>query len=319
MSALLLGGFVMAVWLAAVPLAGWLCARVGERLPPAMQYVSAWRAALALAPVAAASVAALVVIAPLGWLAGCHCLVHPHHLHLCFDHASFSWPLALACAAAIAGALVGVRRTLTLLRMVRDTHRWSTALPADGQTDCRVLPELGAMAVTVGLLRPRALFGDVLWTALDPLSRDAVVLHERAHVKRRDPLTLVCLELAACFMTPDSGRALVRGWRRAAEVECDNLAADGLGDPLAIAAALVQCGRLQGAAAPELKLALVAAASLDDLELRVRLLVERPTRGSARGDLMPAALSLLAAAALAIACVGGAGHHAMETALGLLA
>ena len=106
----------------------------------------------------------------------------------------------------------------------------------------------------------------------------------------------------------------MRGWRRAAELACDRAAAQRVGDPLFVAAALVACARFQ-AAHPAARAAMGVAN--DDLELRVRtLLDDGPERDEAgRSDLHLAARAALlgGAAAAFVGALGG--HHLLETVL----
>jgi Zn-dependent protease with chaperone function len=322
-SELLLGGFVLATWLLSVRLAAPACLAIGARLSARLRHSSAAWAGLALLPIAVGTAVALSLISPASILGGCHCLSHPHHLHLCFDHVGFSWLLVVAACGAVCGLAPSFRALLRVLDDARATARWMRRVGgglerAGGFT---ITSELGANAATVGLFAPRIVVGRPLWSRLDASSRAAVIEHERAHASRRDPLTLACLQLATCFMSARSGRGLVERWRLAAELECDRIAAHRLGDPLLLATALVECGRAQAAPQAAPPFGMTAASAGDDLDLRVRYLVHGSTVPAARsrgGDLWLVAVALAAAVLSATALGGASAHHAAETVLGWL-
>lgn len=323
MSELLLGGFVLATWLLSVRLAAPACLAIGARLPARLRHSSAAWAGLALLPIAVGTAVALSLISPASILGGCHCLSHPHHLHLCFEHVSFSWLLVVAACGAVLGLARSVRALLGVLETARATARWARRVSADPELadGFTITSALGPNAATVGLFAPRIVVGQTLWSRLDASSRAAVIEHERAHASRRDPLTLTCLQLATCFMSERSGRGLVEGWRLAAEVECDRIAAHRLGDPLLLATALVECGRAQASPLPAPPFAMTAASAGDDLDLRVRCLVHGSTVPAAQsrgGDLWLVAVALAAAVLSATALGGTSAHHAAETVLGWL-
>ncbi len=321
MTTLLLLGAMLATFSAVAAAAAWACVRASAYLPARFARSSRARAALAVMPVVIASSVALSLTSPLSLLAGCHCISHPHHVHLCFDHTAFSWPLGYLALLGGAGAIWQLGRAFVVLRAAVETGRWASSLTSEATEGIQIVPALGARAVTVGLFRPRAFFGSALWARLDSDGKRAVVAHELAHVARRDVLTLLCLRLAACAMPTAIGAHLVESWRRAAEIACDRIAADALGDPCVLADALVACGKLQLAASP----AVLPAAALslvdgDDLETRVTCLLERPASGApacvASGDLSSVTAVALALGILIASAGGSAAHHAFETVLG---
>jgi len=326
MNELLLLGFIVTSFLVTVCATSLVCARVGDRLPVRFARSSSMRAALAVLPVALGAAVALSLVSPPSIFGGCHCATHPHHLHLCFEHATFSWSLAVGCALGAVGLVMALRSIAVVLREAALTARWSARLRltrtehmAGG--DVQVAAELGTRAVTVGLFRSKAIVGTALWSRLDADGRRAIAAHERAHVERRDPLTLLCLRLAACLMPREAGRRLVDGWRRAAEIACDRAAARWLGDPYVLASTLVACGRMQlGERSPTFGRGTLAAADGDDLEVRVSCLLDgsrdNPRARSTRGDLLEVGL-VMATVALGMTALGGSSaHHAVETILG---
>lgn len=323
MTAFLLLGVTAAALLLATAGAAWLCAQVAARLPLELARSSRVRAGVALLPVAIGTSVAISIISPMSWLTGCHCVAHPHHVHLCFEHTAFSWALACCALAGGAGALRSLLLGAAVARSALQTHRWSSRIAripgATGATN--VVAELGAHAVTVGLWRPRVMIGAALWSSLDPDGRRAVEAHEHAHVARRDMLTLLCLRLAASAMPASLGRQLVDGWKRAAEFACDRAAAHKIGDPCTLAAALVTCGKLQLPRHPrELPETALAVVDGDDLEARVACLLSEPQCSQRtqviHGDLAGVGLTALALT-IAMTLIGGASaHHGVETLLG---
>ena len=107
-------------------------------------------------------------------------------------------------------------------------------------------------AFCAGALRPRILVSEGLVDQLGPDELDAVLLHEREHVRTFEPLIRAAHETAAevFFYVP-----LVRWWSRRrledSELRADRVALDRLG-PRPVAAALLSLGRItaiRGAAA----------------------------------------------------------------------
>ncbi len=136
---------------------------------------------------------------------------------------------------------------------------------------------MGSPAFTVGMWRP--------WICLSPsflrgLSRQelrATVLHEEAHVERRDPLRLFCVRLACDFLwfLPAS-RWVGRLFQEVAERAADDRAVALSARPLDLASAIVKSAQMigrRGLPAP----ALTATAAV---EARVEHLLDRRMRRS---------------------------------------
>ncbi|MBL8740862.1 MAG: hypothetical protein JNK04_07205, partial [Myxococcales bacterium] len=230
MTTLLLLGVMALSFLLASGGSAWFCVGLAARLPLALARSSRVQAGLVLFPLAIGAFVAISLLSPMSLLSGCHCLAHPHHVHICFEHTALS--AALACFALLGGA--GALRSLVLwvgvLRGAMDTSDWSSRVDTRAVRDgVEVVPELGAHAITVGLWRPRVMVGASLWSSLDADGQRAVEAHEQAHVARRDILTLFCLRLAACALPARFGRHLLDRWRRAAEFACDRAAAQAIG------------------------------------------------------------------------------------------
>lgn len=268
-------------------------------------------AAGAIAVVAAAGLPSLLHLAG---LADDHCLEHSHHSHLCLVHFGGMRPsLAVLGAFALAWALfrvalivsdeLGVARRLSQLRALASARTDDPAL--------FVLPGDATICHTVGLLRPRILVSSALLAALSPAERDAVLAHERAHARRRDPLALFLLRLAGVFAPSFASTALMRAFREAAELACDAEAAARTGDPLTVAEMLVRVSRLR----------LVApspgafAAAGTGLERRIAALLDPAGFAWRRSYQLLLGLSILSAV-VALALVQAAAiHHAVESVL----
>jgi Zn-dependent protease with chaperone function len=234
--------------------------------------------------------------------------------------------LALGCVVAIPWTVGALRRLLEIARAAMETTRWARSLD-DGRTEragdveVRVSPSVGPRAFTVGAWRSAIVVGTELWAHLEPDARRALALHEHAHAVRRDALTLLCLRVAACAMPAGPAAELLAEWRRSAEETCDRLAAQWHGDPFAVAAALVACGKLQAGSAVPTDALVVGATDGDDLEARVLTLLEpRPNaRARAASDLVVPTLGLGLGLVAFMGVFGDVAHHAVETVLGLIA
>jgi Zn-dependent protease with chaperone function len=178
----------------------------------------------------------------------------------------------------------------------------------------RVVDQLPNPAFTAGWWRPTVYAAAALADRLTTAELAAVVAHEAAHARRRDPLRLSALRFAACalFWIP-ALRRLTDDMADEAEVLADDAAAGD--DPLALASALVAVAGAPSGAAP-LPGAVVGFTRPDLLARRVgRLLGERVapasriTRGSLAGALATLTLVWLSSAAVAHP-LPSAGAHA---------
>lgn len=94
----------------------------------------------------------------------------------------------------------------------------------------RVLADDSAVAFTAGLLRPRVHVGRGLLKRLSSQECEAVLLHEAAHARRRDPLRCWLVELLfTAFSFPGAFR-IGAAYRAAREAEADAHAVTYLGD-----------------------------------------------------------------------------------------
>ena len=152
---------------------------------------------------------------------------------------------------------------------------------------------------TRGLLSPRIEVDNRIVDTLDASQLKSVLLHERAHVRGRDPLKKWLAQL--CLSTNPLG-GLLRGdlarWDLGREVRCDVAAVRAGADRFALASALVKVAKSQ----PRLPAGCCGLIGADALHLRVRVLCDdalpRPSR-----DIAP---SVMAAITLALALPHGA-------------
>jgi Zn-dependent protease with chaperone function len=287
---------------------------------------SLWAGMIA-APLAAAAVATIALLLPAPLFAACHCGQHQiHHPHLCFAHPELASSLFVpALVIACSWLAVAVPRVTRLCREALRGRRWADALralPAERSVETQVrLAACGsATAFTVGAFFPVIVFDRGLWHALAPRQRTAVLQHEAGHVLRRDGITLLVLRLCLALQ-PWLPKSLLDRWRHAAELACDDYAAERLGDRLDVAEALIHLERLRGGAAAEPDSAALALGIRDgaSLEARVMALLDRTAgaRDNRDNDIVGVALVTVALAALAVAWPGDTLHHAVETVAGL--
>lgn len=191
-----------------------------------------------------------------------------------------------------------VRLTRTLWSSSRVVARLAAAPPADacsavatrvaaratglGLPTSPVVTRLDGRpaAFTIGLFRPRIVVSEAVVEALTEAELDALLLHEAAHARRRDPLRLViagfCRDLL--FFLPVS-YTLFRCIGEAQEWAADDAAAATAG-PLEVASALLAFVKLAGRRAED---GLVPAAAGADPEARIRRLLDVPEARRSRG------------------------------------
>ncbi len=111
--------------------------------------------------------------------------------------------------------------------------------------DLVVIARLPNPAFTAGWLRPRIFVEESLDRMLDPDELQAVLSHERAHARRRDPLRLSLLRFFACtlFYIP-ALRKLADDMADEAEIAADDEAARN--NPLALASAIIKLAAAPG-------------------------------------------------------------------------
>lgn len=156
----------------------------------------------------------------------------------------------------------------------RQLRRWST-LSAHGRHAPLVLSHMVRSAAVLGAGRPLIAVSPRLFERLSADDLDLIVVHERAHVQRRDDLAVPLQQAVLAVL----------GWHPAVwwiarridverEVACDEMAARVAGSPKRYATCLVRLAGLQLPAASDLTAAAIARTGLGT---RVsRLLDRRP-------------------------------------------
>jgi beta-lactamase regulating signal transducer with metallopeptidase domain len=134
-------------------------------------------------------------------------------------------------------------------------------------------------AATLGLWRPRIVLHPEFVASLDDAEREAVLAHERAHARHRDPLRVWVAQILTDLQWPFPGaRARFEGWRDALELSRDD-EARATADGADLAAAVLAAARRGNA----LEAVGVTSRSSESLRLRVErllapLLPSRPPR-----------------------------------------
>jgi Zn-dependent protease with chaperone function len=138
----------------------------------------------------------------------------------------------------------------------------------------RIVSGLPTPAFTVGWLSPRVYVAEALAKRLSAAELVAVLAHEGAHVRRRDPLRLSLLRVLACtlFWIP-ALRRLADDMADEAEVVADNVAAAA--GPLVLASALLALAEWPAAARSST--GTVGFQQRDLLERRIRRLAGEET------------------------------------------
>jgi beta-lactamase regulating signal transducer with metallopeptidase domain len=160
---------------------------------------------------------------------------------------------------------------------------------------------LTPMPMVVGLWRPRIVLPEATPSAWGRPEWEAVLLHEAAHVARRDPLAALAQRLAvALFWWCVPVHRLSRRLNELRETICDDYALSAC-DRLAYAAVLVEAAeRLVGLRTAPVPVGLLDSAR-GGLEERVTRLLEKEEQTMVK---LPLVGRLLSASAVALACLG---------------
>ncbi len=107
-------------------------------------------------------------------------------------------------------------------------------------------PRETSLAITVGLLRPRAVFADGLVSRLDEGALDAARRHEEAHVRHRDPLRIWLAQFATDLQWPfPSAVRRFRAYLYALELARDEEVREDGVDGADLAAAILAAARVR--------------------------------------------------------------------------
>lgn len=261
---------------------------------------------LALLPfLLGAVVVTLTLLTPL--VGDDHCLAHPTgHPHLCPLHRASEVAPLLATIAFTGAMYYGSRILLALRSQLRARRaRLALRLLAREEGDLHILRTDEPRAFVLGLWTPDLYVSQGL-LALD--ERAAVLAHERAHRRRRDPMRVALATVGFAFHLPATARQLKRALRQSHELAADAEAAEAVGHHQ-LAKALIQLARSR-VRAPKL----AAPMTGGDLEERVRALLEPPR---AVGNPTATQLTLWTAGLFGVLiALMQPLHHAIETIIG---
>jgi beta-lactamase regulating signal transducer with metallopeptidase domain len=208
----------------------------------------------------------------------------------------------------------GARFAVRFVRTRRAVRALERSARLDEPTGSHVVELEAPVALAVGVLRPRTIVSRGLLLALAPEQVDAVLLHERAHARRRDGLWQPIARAAALAHVPSTRRWLLGELELAAEQACDEEAAAELGDRLTVARAILRVERLLTDA--PLRSAVGLRFSGGAIDTRIQGLLAPPPaafRPGVRG------LALAVLAILALTALADPLHHLTETVAGLIA
>jgi len=301
----LLGFFAFAYGAASSGLLAALAARLwttrAGRVPTASE--ATWCAFLPVLAVLATPVFALVEPSATGPLGAWHETWHlwERTIHATpFLHGSLHFGNALLLgltALAVGRTVYQASRICSYEAALRRMALQHGTTPALG--DYHRLPSARPFCFTLGIICPAIYVTEGLLAELTPSEQAAMVAHERAHLRRRDPLVRPLLTLCYGLLLLPGGFLLLRDWSRAAERDCDAEAGYKVGSRADVAAALVHVARLMcGQPVREAALSAFAGHS-DDIEGRVKALLAPVSTSTTWGTWLLPAMSVSALLPLA--------------------
>ncbi len=145
---------------------------------------------------------------------------------------------------AVRTGLFATRSAGLLARMSREVEVFADGRPVP----VRVLPCDSAEAFTAGLFRPRIYLGARVIGRLEARELEAVVLHELAHVRRRDPLRCWLVQIVTASFWWPGMRPLPARHRAMREAEADRFAIERMGDDAPLLKALLRVDAVPAAA-----------------------------------------------------------------------
>jgi hypothetical protein len=144
------------------------------------------------------------------------------------------------------GVLGVARRRRALARAIRGRRRLHHAPLGD---PALTLSESAALSAPVALGAREVCVPPSFWS-LSPRQRRGVLVHECAHLERRDPLWIAAAELVAAASVQPLARLVVARLRRDAEFICDEVAVRRTRDARALVESLAELARQFDPAAP---------------------------------------------------------------------
>jgi Zn-dependent protease with chaperone function len=211
------------------------------------------------------------------------------------------YPPLLVALLAPATTFVIARALVELARQVAGHRRLDRRLRARQSkgtrlADCVVTTDLAVFAFCGGLLRPRIYLSRGLLEILDGGEAEAVLAHERHHLRRRDPLRFFVTNVLTLLAPVFPALIAFERWVHIrAELAADRAALECQA-PEVLASALLKVMRSNWSAAPA-----GPGAGLSPTDARISALLGRPARFNLpASDLL---VSLLTAAALTTTAV----------------
>lgn len=300
---------------------GWRCvARWLEDAHPFDRARAALVAGAAPIVVSAAVVAACLLPGFVGALGGFgdHCLGHPEHLHVCLVHPRFVMSVGLAALAGLAClglARLGAPALRAWLQAMRRSQLLRLSPARVLAPDLREIESDRPFCFTSGFLRPTIWVSRALWRTLPEAQRAAALAHERAHVRRRDPLARAVVSLGTVGLWPSTRREILEQLFLASEQLCDEAAAAAVADRVLVAESLLAVERLCAGGLAHGLLAPEAAFGGSALPERIARLLD-PPRGRPAHRAGWRIAGVLAGGALLLASLRL--HHLVEHALEVL-
>jgi Zn-dependent protease with chaperone function len=186
---------------------------------------------------------------------------------------------AAALALVILAATRLIRVTVATRRALRGWMRTATPIELPGiSIPCFAIDVTFPVVAVVGLVRPRIVVARQVLASCSPGELDAIVAHERRHLLHGDNVRRAVM---ACLPDPLSvtraGARLAEDWHDAAEQAADDAAGEmGPAGRFDLAAALLRVARMVPAGQPTVHLPASALYRGEDLERRVRRLIDSP-------------------------------------------
>ena len=219
-------------------------------LPPAerARVLLGWIAAPVAVGLSLIAVCFLPSVASVLGIGADHCLRHAdHHVHLCLVHrpAPDRGAIGWITAGVVVAIVFGVAHRLR--DIVRSSHTISSLLRLaryDRERGVHVVESDQPVSFAAGTRRPAICVSSRMLEAVSERFVAVVLEHERAHVRRRDPLRLQLASLLSAAHVPAARRPLLSDIALACEQACDEAAANRSEDRLDVARAILAVERL---------------------------------------------------------------------------
>ncbi|MAC35504.1 MAG: hypothetical protein CME38_18165 [Haliea sp.] len=237
---------------------------------------------------------------------GGHCAAHSHiHLHACplINNGWVAGTLELVVTLGLIAAVIGAWVRLGCREW--QFHRRASGLAglAAGGARYRVLEDDRMLAFAAGVARPVVLVSSGLLQRLSYRQCRVVMAHEAAHIRHRDGLRTLMVEVFLVVLPAWLAGRLREYWRQALEESADDVAASRFGRE-AVAETLIRIAR--ASQSPVVAGFPVAGGQVVK---RVRRQLFPPEERPRRPVLATLQGGLLAG----VFCVAGSHHHALET------